>query len=76
MENDMKDPDLAEKLKDSVMTKNDLLCIEIAGLCHDIDPKTIELFRLFYLLINSVPDKGYSRNASYLMKVIPETHRT
>ena len=36
MENDMKDPDLAEKLKDSVMTKNDLLCIEIAGLCHDI----------------------------------------
>jgi len=36
MENDMKDPDLAEKLKDSVMTKNDLLCIEIAGLCHDL----------------------------------------
>jgi hypothetical protein len=31
MENDMKDPDLAEKLKDSVMTKTDLLCIEIAG---------------------------------------------
>jgi hypothetical protein len=50
MENDMKDPDLAEKLKDYVMTNNDLLCIEIA--------------------------EGYSRNASYLMKVIPETHRT
>ena len=36
MENDMKDPDLAEQLKDYVMTKNDLLCIEIAGLCHDL----------------------------------------
>ena len=36
MENDMKNPDLEEKLKDYVMTKNDLLCIEIAGLCHDI----------------------------------------
>jgi hypothetical protein len=36
MENDLKNPDLAEKLKDYVMTKNDLLCIEIAGLCHDL----------------------------------------
>jgi hypothetical protein len=25
-------------------------------------PKTFELFWLFYLLINSVPDEGYSRN--------------
>ena len=32
----MKDPYLAEQLKDYVMTKNDLLCIEIAGLCHDL----------------------------------------
>ena len=32
----MKDPDLKKKLEDFVMSKNGLLCIEIAGLCHDL----------------------------------------
>ena len=36
MEKDMEDPDLKKKLEDCVMSKNDLLCIEIAGLCHDL----------------------------------------
>ena len=36
IENDRKDPVLKVKLKDCVMDNNDLLCIEIAGLCHDL----------------------------------------
>jgi hypothetical protein len=32
----MKSLDLEKKLKDSIMTEKDLLCIEIAGLCHDL----------------------------------------
>lgn len=35
LSNDWKEKYL-EKLKKATMTDNDILCIEIAGLCHDI----------------------------------------